>query len=328
MLFRSNIARHAHEIAHNAFSRSHRAASSAQLSVIPAHLSALRNQASAVDRFSTSAAILGETLFNDTMLSKQRTTSCATCHQANRTFTDGKAIARGNEPTDAGVRNTPMLLNRMFSSFQGWSGQAASLDRQALVPIAASHEMNLPISEAVQRINGNSAYSSAFQSAYGQAPNAENIAAALASFQATKFAPRNRVDDFQAGNRSALNAAEARGLLLFEGKARCSGCHAGKNYTDESFRNNGLTINTDIGRADMTGRDRDFRLQKVPSLRELKTTAPYLHDGSVNTLFALITKYNAGGLGDPMADTDIRPLGLSNQEMLDLEAVLMALSAN
>ena len=324
----SNIARHAHEIAHNAFSRSHHAPSSALLSQIPAHLSSLRGQVSAVDRFSTSAAILGDTLFNDTMLSKQRTTSCATCHQANRSFTDGKAIARGNEPTDAGVRNTPMLLNRVFSSFQGWSGQATSLDRQALVPIAAAHEMNLPIGEAVQRISGNASYSSAFQSVYGQAPNAENIAAALASFQATKFAPRNRVDDYRAGNRTTLNASEARGLLLFEGKARCSGCHTGQNYTDESFRNNGFTLNSDIGRADMTGRDRDFRLQKVPSLRELRITAPYLHDGSVATLAQVIALYNAGGRGDAMADTDIRPLELNAQEMLDLEAFLRALSVN
>lgn len=324
----SNIARHAHEIAHNAFSRSHRAPNAALLSQIPAHLSSLRAQASAVDRFSTAAAVLGETLFNDPMLSKQRTTSCATCHQASRSFTDGKAIARGNEPTDAGVRNTPMLLNRAFSSFQGWSGQAQSLDRQALVPIAAAHEMNLPIAEAVQRISANSAYSSAFQSVYGQAPNAENIAAALASFQATRFAPRNRVDEYRAGNRSTLTAAEARGLLLFDGKARCSGCHAGQNYTDESFRNNGLTQGGDIGRADMTGRDRDFRLQKVPSLRELRSTAPYLHDGSVATLAQLIALYNAGGRGDAMADTDIRPLELTAQEMLDLEAFLRALSVN
>lgn len=267
------------------------------------------------------------------MLSKLRTTSCATCHQLNRSFTDGKAIARGNEATDAGVRNTPMLLNRVFFSFQGWSGQAAFLDRQALVPIAAAHEMNLPISEAVQRISGNSSYSSAFQNVYGQTPNVENIAAALASFQATKFAPRNRVDDYRAGNRSALNASEARGLLLFEGKARCSGCHAGQNYSDESFRNNGLTLNSTevvkaIGRADMTGRDRDFRLQKVPSLRELRTTAPYLHDGSIPTLAQVIALYNAGGRGDAMADTDIRPLELSAQEMLDLELFLTSLSVN
>jgi cytochrome c peroxidase len=324
----SNVARHAHEIAHNAYSRSHRAPSSTLLATIPSHLSSLRNQATAVDRFSTAAADLGEDLFNDVILSKQRTTSCATCHQAGLAFTDGNAIARGNEPTDAGVRNAPSLLNRLFSSFQGWSGNAASLDRQALIPIPAAHEMNLPIAEAIQRLTSNATYNSRFQSVYSQAPNAENIVAALASFQATLFAPRNRVDEYRAGNRSALTAAEARGLLLFEGKARCSGCHAGQNYTDESFRNNGLTVNADIGRADQTGRNRDFRLQKVPALRELKSTAPYMHDGSIDTLLEVIASYNAGGLGDPMADTDIRPLELSNQEILDLEAFLKALSAN
>lgn len=324
----SNVARQAHEMAHNAYSRSHRAPSSALMATIPSHLSALRNQATAVDRFSTAAASLGEALFNDVILSKQRTTSCATCHQADRAFTDGLAIARGKEPTDAGVRNTPSLLNRLFSSFQGWSGNPGSLDRQALVPIQAAHEMNLPIAEAIQRLSSNSTYSSRFQTVYGQAPNAENIAAALASFQATRFAPSNRVDAYRAGNRTVLTASEARGLVLFEGKARCSGCHAGQNYTDESFRNNGMTVNADIGRADQTGRNRDFGLQKVPTLRELKSTGPYMHDGSIDTLLEVVTTYNTGGLGDPMSDTDIRPLELTNQEILDLEAFLKALSAN
>lgn len=281
-----------------------------------------------MDRFSSAAASLGETLFNDVILSKQRTTSCASCHQPGLAFTDGNPLAKGNEPTDAGVRNAPTLLNRLFSSFQGWSGNAASLDRQALIPIPAAHEINLPIAEAIQRLTSNATYNSRFQSVYGQAPNVENVAAALASFQATQFTPRNRVDEYRAGNRTVLTASEARGLLLFEGKARCSGCHAGQNYTDESFRNNGLATNTDIGRADQTGRDRDFRLQKVATLRELQSTEPFMHDGSIDTLLEVITAYNAGGLGDPMADTDIRPLELSNQEMLDLEAFLKALSAN
>ncbi|MDX5299454.1 MAG: c-type cytochrome, partial [Gammaproteobacteria bacterium] len=281
-----------------------------------------------VDRFSTAAAALGGDLFNDVILSRQRTTSCATCHDPRQAFTDGKAIARGNEPTDAGVRNSPTLFNRLFSSMQGWSGEAATLDRQAWVPIQAAHEMNLPIADAVRRLSANTTYNNRFQSVYGQSPNAENIAAALASFQAVQFAPRNRVDEYRAGNRSVLTASEARGLVLFEGKARCSGCHAGQNYTDESFRNNGLTANADIGRADQTGRNRDFRLQKVPTLRELKSTGPYMHDGSIDSLLEVVVSYNVGGLGDPMADTDIRPLELSNQEILDLEAFLQALSAN
>ncbi len=322
----SNVARHTHEIAHNAYSRSHRAPNSALRAVVPPHLGALAGQLSAVDRFSLAAADLGEDLFNDVILSSQRTTSCATCHQDSMAFTDGNAIARGNEPTDAGVRNTPSLLNRVFSTFQGWSGQAAMLDRQALVPIQAAHEMNLPIAEAVQRLRSHATYNSRFQNVYGEPPTAENIAAALASFQATRFAPQNRVDEYREGNLSVLSASERRGLQLFEGKARCSGCHAGQNYTDESFRNNGLTTGEDIGRADMTGRNRDFRLFKVPSLRELSSTGPFLHDGSINSLREVLEGYNAGGLGDPMADTDVRPLELSSQELSDLESFLNALS--
>ena len=120
------------------------------------------------------------------------------------------------------------------------------------------------------------------------------MAAALGSFEVRQFAPKNRFDDFKLGNRTALSAAEIRGLDLFEGKARCSGCHSGVNFTDESFRNNGLAVNSDVGRADFTGRSRDYKLFKVPSLRSLKLTAPYMHDGSKSTLKDVVDAYNLG----------------------------------
>jgi cytochrome c peroxidase len=324
----SNVARAAYEIGHYANVRTHKAANSALMNTIPSHLADLRFNATGVDNFSSAAASLGEQLFNDVILSKQRTTSCATCHNPAQAFTDGLAIAQGNEPTDAGVRNTPTILNRLFSSMQGWSGLDATLDVQALTPIQAPHEMNLPITEAVQRLRANTNYSNRFQQVFGQAPSAINIAQALASFQAVQFAPQTRVDSFLAGNTSALNSAEKRGLDLFKNKARCAGCHAGDNFTDESFRNNGLTTDQDTGRAEVTGRDRDFRLFKVPTLRELVSTAPYMHDGSLNSLDAVVAAYNEGGSGDPMVDTDIRPLGLSSAERNDLVAFLRALSAN
>jgi len=322
----SNVARSPTEIGHNANVVTHQAPDPDLVAAIPAHLRPLRFAASGVDRFSPAAAELGRSLFEDVILSRQRTTSCATCHRPGQAFTDGRAISRGNEPTDAGVRNSPTLLNRLFSSLQGWSGQATSLDRQALIPIAAAHELNLPINQAVQRLVAHPGYAARFQAVYGQAPSAETLAAALGSFQAIQFAPANRVDAYRGGDRARLTASEVRGLDLFEGKARCSGCHAGQNYTDESFRNNGLTTDADPGRAEITGRNRDFRLFKVPTLRELASTAPYMHDGSLATLLEVVASYNEGGLGDPMADSDIRPLELSNEEMRDLEAFLKALS--
>ena len=324
----SNVTRAAYEIGHYANVRTNKAANSALQNSIPLHLSDLRFNVTGVDNFSTAAASLGQQLFNDVILSKQRTTSCATCHDPAQAFTDGLRIAQGNEPTDAGVRNTPMLLNRLFSSLQGWSGLDLTLDTQALTPIQAPHEMNLPINEAVQRLSSNSTYANRFQQVFGRAPSADTIAQALASFQAIQFAPRNRVDDFLAGNNSALNAAEKRGFDLFKNKARCAGCHAGDNFSDESFRHNGLTTDQDTGRAEVSGRDRDFRLFKVPSLRELVSTGPYMHDGSLMTLDAVVAAYNQGGSGDPMVDTDIRPLGLSSAERNDLVAFLRALSAD
>lgn len=324
----SNVARAAYEIGHYANVSTNKAANSALLSSIPSHLSDLRFNVTGVDNFSLAAANLGELLFNDVILSRQRTTSCATCHNPDLAFTDGLAIAQGNEPTDAGVRNTPMLHNRLFSSMQGWSGLDLTLDTQALTPIQAVHEMNLPISEAVQRLSGNSTYTNRFQQVFGKPPSADTIAQSLASFQAIQFAPRNRVDNFLAGNSSALNASERRGFDLFRNKARCAGCHSGDNFTDESFRNNALTNDEDIGRAEVTGRDRDFRLFKVPSLRELASTGPYMHDGSLGTLEAVVAAYNEGASADPMADTDIRPLGLTSAERNDLVAFLRALSAN
>lgn len=322
----SNVTRQPYEIGHYANVRTNKAPNSALAATIPAHLRSLRFNATGVDRYSAAAASLGESLFNDVILSQQRTTSCSTCHNPTRAFTDGLAIAQGNEPTDAGVRNTPTLLNRLFSSMQGWGGLSSTLDTQALVPIQAPHEMNLPIADAINRLKANSTYASRFQQVYGEGPTATNIAAALASFQVVQFAPSNRVDEFRAGNRAVLSASERRGLDLFEGKARCSGCHSGANYTDESFRNNGLTADADVGRAEVTGRNRDHHLFKVPSLREVVATAPYMHDGSLGSLREVLEAYNNGAVNNPARDTDILPLELTSQEIADLQAFLEALS--
>jgi cytochrome c peroxidase len=321
----SNVERRADEVAHNANVLISKAPSAALVSEIPAHLRKLRFNATGVDRYSVAAADLGRDLFKDVILSKQKTTSCDTCHKAAIAFTDGRSIAKGNEPTDAGVRNTPMLLNRMFSRLQGWSGNRATLDTQAFGPIQAVNEMNLPMAEAVQRLRANTTYATRFQQVYGEQPTETNLAAALGSFEVRQFAPKNRFDDFKLGNRTALSAAEIRGLDLFEGKARCSGCHSGVNFTDESFRNNGLAVNSDVGRADFTGRSRDYKLFKVPSLRSLKLTAPYMHDGSKSTLKDVVDAYNLGATAVPMRDTDIRPLGLNATEVNDLVTFLNAL---
>jgi cytochrome c peroxidase len=322
----SNVERRPYEIAYSANVASNKGANAALMAEIPSYLSKLRFNVTGVDRFSSAAADLGRDLFSDVALSANQTTSCATCHISEKNFTDGRAIAKGNEPTDAGVRNTPILLNRLFSSFQGWSGVATTLDTQASVPIQAPHEMNLKMAALVSRLRANPTYRDRFSLAFGgQLPTSANVVTALGSFMARQFAPKNRVDDFLEGNRAALTAGEKRGFDLFQGKARCSGCHAGPNYTDESFRSNGLAVNDDVGRADVTGRDRDYKLFKVPSLRGLSLTAPYMHDGKKATLRDVVVAYNNGATAVPTRDTDILPLQLSAQEIRDLVAFLNAL---
>jgi cytochrome c peroxidase len=323
----SDVARQTYEIKHNANQVGNRSARSELTAIIPDYFKRLRFNTTDVEGFSLDKVELGETLFNDVLLSKNQTTSCSTCHNPGLSFTDGLAIAKGNEPTDKGERNTPTLFNRLFSSFQGWGGNAQSLDSQAIIPITAVHEMNLPIEEAVARLRDNANYSDWFMQLYGEQPNASNLQHALATFQVAKFSPRTRVDDYLLGNKNALNQTEQQGLALFEGKARCSGCHSGVNFTDESFRNNGVVDNGDRGRGRVTGRNRDHQLFKVPTLRQLAFTAPYMHDGSFATLREVIEAYNQGGNGNPMVDSDIRPLELSSEEIDQLEAFLLALSS-
>ncbi|NVJ60249.1 MAG: DUF5011 domain-containing protein [Gammaproteobacteria bacterium] len=323
----SNVTRKPYEIAHYANVRIDNAASGELMAKIPNHFRSLRFQASNVEGFSEEAATLGSDLFSDVILSKNRTTSCATCHNPELKFTDGLAIAKGNEPTDAGFRNTPTLVNRLFSTFQAWDGSANTLDTQASVPITAEHEMNLSIEEAITRLTQDPSYNQRFQSVFGTGPTEANLNRALAAFQVTQFSERTRVDDYLSGKRNALSAAEERGLRLFNNKARCSGCHAGANFTDESFRQTGIVENNDLGRAISSQRERDHRLFKVPTLRNLAFTAPYMHDGSIATLREVVQFYNLGAPDSVNKDTDIRPLELSEQEMNDLVSFLNALSS-
>ncbi|NVJ60245.1 MAG: c-type cytochrome [Gammaproteobacteria bacterium] len=299
--------------------------STLQLDQVPNHLSALKTRINPITDFSLDAASLGETLFFDTILSKSNSTSCGTCHKRELHFTDSVAIAEGLEPTDAGTRNAPMLLNRMFSTHQGWSGSAQSLAEQALQPIAAEHEMNLPIAEAVERLTNDANYSQLFNDIFGRTPNSDDLATALASFQSIQFSPLTRFDQMNAGDNNALSQSEKRGKMLFDTKARCSGCHSGTNFTDESFRNTGIVKSNDVGRSEITGKERDKHLFKVPSLRGLIKTAPYMHDGSFATIAEVVEAYDEGVVTNTKADTDIKPLELTPQEKADLVAFLMTL---
>ncbi|MFT7619942.1 MAG: cytochrome c peroxidase [Planctomycetota bacterium] len=252
---------------------------------------------------------LGQSLFADPLLSGDGKTSCATCHDPSNFFTDGLVA-----PDNGTLRNTPTLINRIHTTKQFHDGRTGSLEEQAILPILNPIEMNNTEANLLRVLN--KVYATDFLSVYGSAPTTELMSRAIANFCRTITAPTTAFDNLLAGNSSALNDSEKRGMQLFHNKARCSACHNGANFSDELFHNTGfinlLTVpKLDVGRAG--GRF------KTPTLRAIKHTGPYMHDGSRSSLEEVIDVYNNGGIGTAGgADIEIKKLGLTAAEKADL----------
>src|SRR5262249_33884873 len=150
-----------------------------------------------------------------------------------------------------------------------------------------------------------------------------------ASFERVLLTGNTRVDRFRTGSLDFLNERERHGLWLYESRGRCWRCHPGPNFTDEAFHNTGISWGgqpSDLGRYEVTRKDADRGRFKTPTLRGLKHTAPFMHDGSLRTLDEVVEFYNRGGAKNPYLDPLIEPLGLSKEDMKDLVAFLEALS--
>lgn len=279
----------------------------------------------------TSAKVeLGRKLFFDGRLSDDGSVACASCHRPDRGFAsaDVRAVGIGGK---IGPRNAPSLLNRAYGKSMFWDGRAATLEEQSLKPIASKLELGSNIKDVLKRLNADAGYVKQFKTAFGESGdiNAGNLAKALASFQRTLLLGDSPIDRFRGGDPSALTDDERQGLWLFESKARCWKCHSGNDFTDESFHNTGVSWGgepADLGRFVATGKVPDVGKFKTPTLRGVALTGPYMHDGSIKTLKAVVEFYNKGGKKNPNADPLMRPLGLSTKEQSQLVAFLQALS--
>jgi len=249
---------------------------------------------------------LGRRLFFDRRLSRDNSTSCSTCHDPERAYSDGRGIAIGIEGR-RGRRNAPALINRGYGRLFFWDGRVASLEEQVLKPIEDPNEMDLPLADAAARV--------------GLA--VPEISRALASFVRSILSGNSRFDRFIYGDRDALTAEEQAGLQLFRGKANCVACHVGPNFTDERLHNTGIAWR-DGKFADAGAGHGDF---KAPTLREVARTAPYMHDGSFENLEDVIEYYNRGGNTNPQLDSELHPLHLSAEEKRNLVLFLLSLSA-
>ncbi len=280
---------------------------------------------------------LGERIFNDPRFSKNNQVSCATCHIKSLGFADGKTLGVGIQ---TGTRNTPSIINRAFSTHQFFDGAASSLEVAARNPLLNPLEMglkdmqefNTKLSQPGLPPGSTKTYAQLLTEAgYGQAgmpTTKEDFAlTAIAAFLRTMTAGNSCVDQYEAGATTKLGAAQLRGRALFKGRARCTACHMGPNFTDEKFHFTGLAANNDPGRGAITKKAVDDKAFKTPTLRDVSKTGPYLHDGSLKTLQEVLIRYNIGPTV-PGADPEMRPLGLTTAELSDLEAFLRSLDSN
>lgn len=287
----------------------------------------------ASDAAGRAQVMLGRRLFFDQQLSVDGTMSCATCHEPARSFSDGRARARGRDGT-ALQRNTPAIWNLAWAKSLFWDGRSGTLEEQARVPLEHPNELSLGVDGAVARLSTIPVYRTAFARAFPQPPagaspvTAERVLAAIATYERSLVSPRTRFDRWIAGDDRALTAVEIDGFRLFAGKARCLACHGGWRFTDERFHDIGLH-SSDPGRGGVPGFTGDQRRFKTPSLRELTRTAPYMHDGSLSDLDAVVRHY-AGALDrrPSLADELKREITLSDAERASLVAFLRTLSSD
>src|ERR1700730_18539129 len=298
---------------------------------------------------------LGRKLYFDTRLSKDGTLACATCHDVSRGFTDHRSVSEGIGD-HLGKRSAPTTMNAALLQSQFWDGRAASLEEQAKLPILNPIEMGHPdAAGAMAAVNTDPSYQGLFQKAYGRAPNYDDLGRAIASFERTLIFLDAPFDRFAAGGCTTLAAAAQRGLALSNGKARCVSCHMINSSnplgTDNRFHNIGvsarkqnfealagqalgilqqnadpqaldkLALETDmseLGRFLVSKQRQDLGSFKTEQLRNVGLTAPYMHDGSLHTLWDVMDHYNKGGETNAYLDGGIEPLNLSEDEINDV----------
>jgi cytochrome c peroxidase len=272
---------------------------------------------------------LGKRLFADPELSDTATIACTSCHDPKLAFTDGEATGKGVTGKRL-ARHTPSLWNVAWAPLLRWDGRAASLEQQVLLPIEHPDEMGTKFGAVVERLARHASYEQAFAAAFPDNPqiSEQNVARALAAFERTLVSPPTRFDKWVAGDAAALTASEQNGFAIFTGRGRCINCHTGFAFTDHGFYDIGLP-DEDLGRGPVMGLAAVNQAFKVPTLRELAWTAPYMHDGSLGTLDDVVRVYEMGGVDRPTRSKDLpRNMRLTDQERADLVAFLESLSSD
>jgi len=269
---------------------------------------------------------LGKKLFYDNVLSKDKTVSCASCHIPQYAFSDTIPVSIG-EHGGVGQRNAPPLHNVAYLPRFFRDGGIPNLELQIKAPIEDQLEMNYNMHELTLRIASDSAYQRMARKAYSRDMDAFVITRSLANFMRTFISGNSKYDRAQKGV-AELSQSEKRGLEIFFGDdAKCSTCHGGFNFTNNTYVNNGShSYYADTGRARITLRHNDHGKFRVPSLRNCQVTAPYMYDGCYRSLEDVLDQYQRGGTGHWNQHNTIEQIVLSDSDKKDLIAFLTTLT--
>ncbi len=276
---------------------------------------------------------LGRFLFYDKKLSGDNTQSCASCHLQENGFTDPNQFSEGITG-ELGGRNAMQVINAGWFTAFFWDGRAESLEHQAFGPVVNPVELNTTWPEVEEKIADDPMYPPLFEAAFGSSEiDSTRISKAISQFERTLVSFNSRFDDYFYGDFTGFTESEENGFdIYFSERGDCIHCHSGPILTDNEFRNNGLDSElTDLGLGEVTGNPEDNGKFKVPTLRNIEFTAPYMHDGRFATLEEVVEHYNSGVHTDsPNLDSEMEHaaegLNLTEQEKEDLVNFLKTFS--
>jgi cytochrome c peroxidase len=272
-------------------------------------------------------ARLGEMLFFEPRLSGSNYISCASCHNPAMSWGDGLPRGIGHGMTILG-RRTPTILNLAWAELLMWDGRKESLEDQALGPVGADVEMNQDLEKLVPKLSAIREYRTLFNLAFPtEGITIDTVAKAIATYERTVVSGAAPFDRWIAGERNAISESAKRGFVLFNTKANCSVCHSGWNFTDGSFHDIGLPSD-DVGRGKHVPIERMQHAFKTPTLRDIARRAPYMHDGSVADLAAVVEHYDDGFVERPSLSGDMKRLGLTAAEKKDLVEFMLTLTGD
>lgn len=288
--------------------------------------------------FTREKAELGRQLFWDPRLSKSLNVACVSCHHPDTGWTDNKTVSQGHQLTPLD-RNTPTIMGAALQPRLMWDARVASLETQAILPIANEKEMHGGFTQIVENLNAITEYRESFKKIFGaDRVKLDHVAMAIATFERTIVPGRSRFDVFLKGRTSVLTDQQIEGLHLFRTKARCINCHSGPLLSDGQTHNQGLTYYgrslEDLGQYNITNKPEDVGKFRTPTLRNITRTAPYMHNGLFE-LEGVLNLYNAGmpnekikDPNDPLAPKKsplLKPLDLTSAEREALIAFMKAL---